>query len=483
MAENEITYIPYGQDEISQQDLMTSLANGVESYLGSKRWARKDKYRQAWLNAYQDIINNGLTGASNENGIWTVNQKNPIDLNSKSNAEREMYQDAAYYIQQKMAQMTPRKKEEEKKKEDLEKYGSFGTNLMNRILKRYGNNSELFKDSEQGWDAQDARGANGLRGTEKRRAAMIAELEAYKKDLDNQDLNYNFEGTSFKDKADLQTKIQTAIDALKNTPNDESDDLPAFNALGIPYRAFFNNGGNDIYGTTEDGKQVTYKQYYENQQKAAQEKAVAEAKAKKQAAYNNTLFINRVTSSKMLGQNAQALKAKYGDQNSLFAALQGYSQKDIRTLSPEEQSEVQGIYRYLAKDPIDNNLLKQLQGSSSGLYKNSAPNRFRKIKGIDNLIWDNVAGQVIQINNRQQQQTLQNQPTHLFKGIQTSEEKQNTPISKEGWTSADSADVVSMIGDLVSLGGLWANIGGTATSLTADIYSDYTRGKSTWDIL
>jgi len=27
----------------------------------------------------------------------------------------------------------------------------------------------------------------------------------------------------------------------------------------------------------------------------------------------------------MLGQNAQALKAKYGDHNSLFAALQGYS--------------------------------------------------------------------------------------------------------------------------------------------------------------
>ena len=454
MAENEITYIPYGQDEISQQDLMTSLANGVESYLGSKRWAKKDKYRQAWLNAYQDIINNGLTGASNE---------------------REMYQDAAYYIQQKMAQMTPRKKEEEKKKEDLEKYGNFGTNLMNQILKGYGNNSELFKDSEQGWDAQDARGANGLRGTEKRRAAMIKALSDYRDSLNDKD--FNFEGTSFKDKADLQTKIQAAIDALGT--DEETDDLPAFNALGLPYRAFFNNGGNDIYGTTEDGKQVTYKQYYENQQKAAQEKTAAEAKAR----YNNTLFINRVTNSKMLGQNAQALKAKYGDNNSLFAALQGYSQKDIRTLSPEEQSEVQGIYRYLAKDPIDNNLLKQLQGSSSGLYKNSAPNRFRKIKGIDNLIWDSVAGQVIQINTRQQQQALQNQPTDLFEGVQTSEEKQNTPISKEGWTSADSADVVSMIGDLVSLGGLWANIGGTATSLTADIYSDYTRGKNTWDIL
>jgi len=110
----------------------------------------------------------------------------------------------------------------------------------------------LFLDPEQGWDAQDVRGANGLRGTTERKKAMIAELKAYKKDLDNQDLNYNFEGTSFKDKADLQAKIQAAIDALGT--NEETDDLPAFNALGLPYRAFFNNGGNDIYGTTEDGK-------------------------------------------------------------------------------------------------------------------------------------------------------------------------------------------------------------------------------------
>jgi hypothetical protein len=101
--------------------------------------------------------------------------------------------------------MTPRKKEEEKKKEDLEKYGNFGTNLMNQILKGYGNNSELFKDSEQGWDAQDTRDADGLRGTKNRKAAMIAELKAYKDSLNDKD--FNFEGTAFKDKADLQTKI------------------------------------------------------------------------------------------------------------------------------------------------------------------------------------------------------------------------------------------------------------------------------------
>jgi hypothetical protein len=35
------------------------------------------------------------------------------------------------------------------------------------------------------------------------------------------------------------------------------------------------------------------------------------------------------------------------------------------------------------------------------LYKNAAPNRFKKIQGIDNLIWDSAAGQIIQINTRQ----------------------------------------------------------------------------------
>jgi len=40
-----------------------------------------------------------------------------------------------------------------------------------------------------------------------------------------------------------------------------------------------------------------------------------------------------------------------------------------------------------------------------------------------------------------------------------------------------------MVGDLVSLGGLWANIGGTATSLTSDLYADISRGKDVGSIL
>ena len=447
MAE-EITYIPYGQDEISQQDLMTSLANGISGYLGSKRWAKKDKYRQAWLNAYQDIVGHGLLGASNNSGLWNVQYgQDPIDLSTKSNIEREMYQDAAYYIQQQMSQMPLHKKEEEEKKEDLDKF-NFYDSFHKRLLEPYAGDTKLFADSEQGWDAQDKRGDNGLRLTTERRKAMQQAFKDYLTDLDKTE--YNFEGSPFKDKQDIKNKIQAAIDALDTET--EEDDLPAFNALGLKYRNYFSNGGNDVYGTV-DGKQVTYQQYYEalGKQKEAEAKAKEEElKKRKQAAYNNTLFFNRVTNPKMFGQNAQALKDKYKDHNALFAALQGYAQKDIRTLSPQEQSEIQGAYRYLANQPIDSKTLKNLQSSSSGLYKNAAPNRFRKIKGIDNLIWDSVANQVIQINSRQQQEAYKNQPEDLFANVKTQQDVQDDYMNSTegGFTPAEQREVAALLFDL-----------------------------------
>ena len=241
--DKEITYIPYGQDEISQQDLMTSLANGVPGYLDSKRWAKKDKYRQAWLNAYQNIINGGLVGASNSSGIWTIQHGGePIDLNTKSNLDREMYQDAAYYIQQQMSRMTPRKKEEEAKKDNLDKYDFTSQFLPQIYNNRYGGNENLFASE---WENLDARGDNGLRGTDNRKAALIDELTKYKHNLLNNKGKYNFEGTAFKDEQDVINRIDEAITAI-NSP-DLSDDNSKLNALGLSYNSFFSNGGNDVY--------------------------------------------------------------------------------------------------------------------------------------------------------------------------------------------------------------------------------------------
>ena len=492
MAENEITYIPYGQDEISQQDLMTSLANGVEGYLGSKRWAKKDKYRQAWLNAYQDIINHGLTGASNESGIWTVNHgQDPIDLNNKSNTEREMYQDAAYYIQQKMAQMTPRKKEEEKKKEDLD-----------QILKGYGNNSELFKDSEQGWDAQDARGADGLRGTEKRRAAMIKALSDYRDSLNDKD--FNFEGTSFKDKADLQTKIQAAIDALGT--DEETDDLPAFTALGLPYRAFFNNGGNDIYSTTEDGKQITYKQYYENKQKAELDKinkeTIANSGVLSISSGNNPIdaIYNTENYNKWLAQTYGSGQQGFEKINQQIQALleKSYNQGKSNGLNQAERKQLGNLIQYIrTNNPKYQNY--NLTPEEEGELSKHNSMKGRRLQDFVRLPWQTSDGRYtyadksgniyfLKPQNKKQLQQQAFTKSQAYNNYIKNFGKTQLQINNEAPVLSQDkdiliSDVASMLGDIVSLGGGYAGAAGGITTLLSDLYGDIRRGKDTWGII
>ena len=457
MAE-EITYIPYGQDEISQQDLMTSLADGVSGYLDSKRWAKKDKYRQAWLNAYQDIMGHGLLGASNSSGLWNLQYgQEPIDLSTKSNIEREMYQDAAYYIQQQMSQMPLHKKEEEKKKEDLEKYGNFGTNLMNQILKGYGNNSELFKDSEQGWDAQDARGTNGLRGTKNRKDAMIKALSAYKDSLNDKD--YNFEETPFKDKADLQTKIQAAIDAL-NT-DEETDDLPAFNALGLPYRAFFNNGGNDPYTKGDyTGTYSGYNEYLAEQNKAKQK--AEQEKLKQQRA-------NQYTNFRFYGQGLAGTPPSGED---ALQRLNTYA--SLSKLNGNQQSELVGAFRFAEKNGILQNLSKEeLQKFGSRWMSN--PSRLKKINGLNGFYWDSVGQRVVQPYNQSNVPTAgfqdlinQNSPEALAQEQELENQKKiqqaNNRKLSDGFEAEDYLRMGAMAQDITGAVAAWVPYYGTAIS-------------------
>jgi hypothetical protein len=45
------------------------------------------------------MVNGGIKGASIENGTWGINIGNNIDLNTMGKKDREMYQEAAYFIQ------------------------------------------------------------------------------------------------------------------------------------------------------------------------------------------------------------------------------------------------------------------------------------------------------------------------------------------------------------------------------------------------
>lgn len=486
MAENnqEITYIPYGQDEISQQDLMTNLANGVEGYLGSRRWARKDKYRNAWLAAYQDIISHGLTGASNDNGVWTINHgQEAIPLDSKSNLEKEMYQDAAYYIQQQMAKMTPRKKEEEKKKENLTPFKfkeSFGQQLLNN---KFGGDSSLFEDPEQGWNALDARGADGLRGTTERRRIMAEQLKLYKKELEGKD--YNFEGTSFKDKQDALDKIQAAIDALGT--DKESDDIPAFNALGLNYRGFFSNGGNEASTHLDsNGNPYTYNQWNQLQQQQTEDKAKQEAeKLKQQRAnqYSNYKIYNfNLNGTPLTQETSQIILNKLTngqdlDGNDLsgitWAFKQGIKNGGLQNLSKEE--------------------LQKFGPRYSG-----TPGRLKKLQGLDGIYYDSIANRIIRPYQNNQQQfgtTLeniinQNSPEAIAKKQQEKIQQANNRKLSEGFQAEDFWRMGAMAQDIGGAVAAWAPGYGTAasgilggTSLVTNLVADAMDDSLTkWDV-
>lgn len=477
MAEQEITYIPYGQDEISQQDLMTSLANGIDSYLNSRNWGKKAKYRDAWLRAYQDIMTQGITGASNNTGIWRINHNGPnIDLSNKSNIEREMYGDAAYYIQQQMSQMIPRSKQEEKKEDEkLDKFdfqNTFKTQLLNNL---YGGDQSLFANSETGWDSLDERDLKtGLRDTKYRKEAMAKQLGDYLKSLEGK--NYDFEGTPFTDLNDARTKIQSAINVLST--DGESDDISAFNALGLNYRNFFSNGGNDVTTHLDsNGNPYTYNQWNEYQQQQADAKVKANTEAAKQKLAQQRA--NQYERVRYFGHNLAG--KPLSPEHSNMDYLNSLVSKDNWT--GDEQSELVGVFKLAAKNNQLQDLTKEeLLRFGSG-YSNR-PGRLKKINGLNGLYWDTIGNRIVKpyakgnVPQNNFQDVLDQNNPELIK-----QKQQATPISKEGWTSADTADVVSIIGDLVSLGGFWANIGGTATSLTSDLYADIARGKDLGSIL
>lgn len=442
MAE-EITYIPYGQNEISQQDLMTNLANGLPSFMQQYKWLQKPKNQEKFLKAYDDITKN-LTGATDSSGRWIINVNN-IDIDGMSPKDKEIYEHAAYYIQQQMSQMTPRVKEEEKKKEDLDKfdfYNSFNKQLLNNY---YGGRSELFSDSEQGWNALDERGSNGLRGTDKRRARMIEALKAYKKGLEGK--NFNFEGTSFTDINDANTKIQAAIDALKTSG--EEDDLKAFSALGLPYRSYFSNGGNDPY--TKGEYNGTYQGYNDYLAQQEQDKQKAEQEKLKAQQANYWKGFKTRDFSKFNGRPLTAQESNIDYLNQLFAKS---------NLTGDEASQIVQAFKLAEKSgslvPLSKEEIAKLNPS---IWKNRTQ-YLRKIKDISTpLYYDTL--------NKQFKLFYNNQPTTSFQDIldqnnsdKIKEKKElvnkmaqdkywNSPIKE--LDSYDYANVIGALADVVSI--------------------------------
>lgn len=406
MAEQEITYIPYGQDEISQQDLMTNLANGLPDFVKSYKWLQKPGITEKFLNAYKDIINHGITGASNSSGLWEITHNgDKIDTSTMSPIDKQIYEHAAYYIQQKMAQMTPRKKEEETAKKDLKDF-NFINDFNTSILNEYGGQQALFRDPETGWNSLDPRGDNGLRGIDKRRDKVKTILQNYLRDY--KDGQYNFEGTPFKDDADVKAKVQKAIDAL-DTIDNTTDDVEAFNALGLPYRTYFSNGSNESTNKINPatGTPFTYNEWNQYQQKTKEAKAKQEAElAKQKLAQQKANQYQRFRFHTGVGVAPEHL-AKYSD---VIGQLNGYNTG--AQLTQEQKNELVGAFQYAAKNNQLQNLSKEELARFGPGYANN-PTRLKKLDKLEGFYWDSVGNRVIQpfreVNTAQSFQDLVNQ--------------------------------------------------------------------------
>ena len=482
--EEEITYIPYGQDQISQQELLTNMANDVQNYVDGRAWSKKRK--ESFLRAYQDIVSKGITGASNSTGVWQINHNGTIDMSNMSQVDKEMYGAAAYFIQNQMSKIKPKVKEEEKKQE-LEPFDH--NTLFNKYIinNQFGGNKNV--NLAEQWDYLDDRDATGKRGTKERRNRMIKILEGYRDSIE--DNKYSFEDTPFKDINDFRTRINNAITALGT--NDEKDDIEAFNKLGLNSRQWFSNGLGDYSGETytdENGNvvQLTYDQLNRRNDalnKKKQEQLLAEQKAKQQAAAKREteLKANRFNQGTYLSggeyTSEQDLFKRYSNTNNLIAKLNQLGEKSSGW-SDQERLDIAGAFN-LYKNNLQN-ISKEELDQFKGLkdFQNIAPNRIKRIPGVSNFYYDTKTGKIIRPGRKEETAT----PDSL------SNFNPNNRKLSDGWEAEDYLRMGAMAQDITGAITAWAPGYGTAasgilglTSLGTNMAADIADESLTkWDV-
>lgn len=250
------TYLNLGNTQIDQQNFLTTAANNVQAYVAEQPWSKKKKER--FLTAYQDIMQKGISGASNNTGIWAIDTNENIDLSSMSKKDQEMYSEAAYFILNQMNSIAPQSTEEEVAKEDLPVFdATLSTQEINRFLENnlLGGQQLRIGGERDNWNYLDERGDNGLRGIANRADKLASVLEGYANSL--QEGKYNFEGTAYQDLNDLKSKLLTASQKLRSGVMDQST-KDALNQIGLDWRDYFNDGSGDIAGTDASGNPITY---------------------------------------------------------------------------------------------------------------------------------------------------------------------------------------------------------------------------------
>ena len=488
----DTNYLYYGDQQVDQQALMNKMANGVVQYVQSQPWTRKRK--DMFMSAYSDIMNNGLKGMSNNTGQWMVDFGGPtINWDSKSRKEKEMYEEAGYFIQQQMSGLATKPKEEEKEEEDKKeltkfKNEDFISSITNRLVNDwFGGNATNYSNQ---WNDYDKRGENGLRGINQRAGMLATSLRRYLNSL--KDDQYDFADSPFTDINDFKTKIQTAINTLESDNKDLNQIKESLNVIGLDANEWFNNGSGDDY-VDENGlvhineatqKPYTYGQWYNYQNQLNSQKQETEQKAaeEKQKALDALQIYTSKPHQKIY--TFEDLANKYGNTNDF---LQSFKNKRVQDLNQEESDELTSFFYTLnSTDKGKQNLqdltdeeweplkskLQPLQSQYGYGTIERSKNQFKKVKGLDGIYYDTVQNTLVQVN-QQGQEPLEN----LFSGLSDKEKKdveqQRLIFEGSGLSGADITDIAASIVDLAGIGATFApvvgNVAGAATGAVGSL--------------
>lgn len=461
----EPVYLNYGDNQrVVQGDFLEKAANSVTNYVQNQPWSRKKK--EKFMEAYTNIMNNGVKGASIKGGRWHIDINENFEIPEQ---DRQMYQEAAYFIQQQMqglASTTEAKKEDKKKaipftNEEFTK--GFQSHLQNKL---FGGQPWIIGGPEDNWNYRDERDAQGKRGITNRANLMAKYLEDYGNTIKED--QFNFEGSPFTDYNDFKTRLNNAVNALRSSETE--DDIPALDALGLNYKTYFNNGTGDPF--TKDDYTGTYGDYYNRYLPELQKKQQQVTNAELEERKKNPLYIM----STRVGQGAlptkQQLADKYGSTEGLLNKVIEYGQKGFENLSSDETRELVAAFRYGANSSITDEEYNILRNHAT--YRGASKSRFKKFGNIGNMVLDTATGQVISIYD---QQTKDARGLDFLSGQSSQDlkqqENQRRIFGENGLSGADIADISAALIDAVGVGATFVpvvgNVLGAGTGLVGSL--------------
>lgn len=455
---DEIVYIPYGDQEISLQEALTLMDTNVDPYLNSRMWARNNKKRNIWKQAYNELRKRNILGASKNGDKWDIHYDGEeIPISTYSPVQQQIWGDVANFIQQQMSTITPRKKENaEEKKEEAKKKNKFNADIFENDLAKYIGNQEYAGRESKVWlpewlnkDAVE----NDIYGTSKRQAALATYLQQYRDQLKKDD--YDFENSPYGSYEEFNNRLNTAVKALQN-PEWNQEDKDALNRLGLNREVWLSTGENaPVQYTDGEGNVHTITRAQYNALVAEQEAAVAAAKIKaaqeagetkqKEEQAKKLEAINKMRAAankyKLLYINSAPNMFGIGD----FANISEIqSEKDIIPYLRKQLENVKTKQDYLNKSNLihggykfafDKKLLKPISDEAwAALRRFKGTERYEggkqylhQIEGINNVIYNSYLNKIIFLGEDNSiKDTIQNYRKKL--------EKANTEYQKKKYS-------------------------------------------------